>query len=281
MIRIDHEARAEATSKPEEVSPRPSSWLVRHSLVALSLGSVVVVIGAWQLASTYLISPFFLPSPSSIVQAFQHLLANGQLEQDTGISLFRILSGWLLGSLVGAPVGFLLGTSRVAKAVLDPFVHFLRFIPALALVSLFMVWFGVGEESKILLIMYAVAFLVTVTTATGVAAISDDKVAAAKCLGSSGLALFWRVRVPAAMPHVYTAMRLGLANAFLVIIAVEIIAANSGLGYLIWTARLYFQISWMFVGVVTLGILGVVTDRLWRLLGRTMLRRYVGASARY
>ncbi len=281
MIRIDHEARAEATSKPEEVSPRPSSWLVRHSLVALSLGSVVVVIGAWQLASTYLISPFFLPSPSSIVQAFQHLLANGQLEQDTGISLFRILSGWLLGSLVGAPVGFLLGTSRVAKAVLDPFVHFLRFIPALALVSLFMVWFGVGEESKILLIMYAVAFLVTVTTATGVAAISDDKVAAAKCLGSSGLALFWRVRVPAAMPHVYTAMRLGMANAFLVIIAVEIIAANSGLGYLIWTARLYFQISWMFVGVVTLGILGVVTDRLWRLLGRTLLRRYVGASARY
>lgn len=281
MIRIDHEARAEATSKPEEVSPRPSSWLVRHSLVALSLGSVVVVIGAWQLASTYLISPFFLPAPSSIVQAFQHLLANGQLEQDTGISLFRILSGWLLGSLVGAPVGFLLGTSRVAKAVLDPFVHFLRFIPALALVSLFMVWFGVGEESKILLIMYAVAFLVTVTTATGVAAISDDKVAAAKCLGSSGLALFWRVRVPAAMPHVYTAMRLGMANAFLVIIAVEIIAANSGLGYLIWTARLYFQISWMFVGVVTLGILGVVTDRLWRLLGRTMLRRYVGASARY
>jgi NitT/TauT family transport system permease protein len=281
VIRIDHEARAEATSKPEEVSPRPSSWLVRHSLVALSLGSVVVVIGAWQLASTYLISPFFLPSPSSIVQAFQHLLANGQLEQDTGISLFRILSGWLLGSLVGAPVGFLLGTSRVAKAVLDPFVHFLRFIPALALVSLFMVWFGVGEESKILLIMYAVAFLVTVTTATGVAAISDDKVAAAKCLGSSGLALFWRVRVPAAMPHVYTAMRLGMANAFLVIIAVEIIAANSGLGYLIWTARLYFQISWMFVGVVTLGILGVVTDRLWRLLGRTLLRRYVGASARY
>ncbi len=281
MIRIDREALAEATSKPGEVPARPGSWLVRHSLVGLSLGSVVVVIGAWQLASTYLISPFFLPSPSSILQAFQHLLANGQLEQDTGISLFRILSGWLLGSLVGAPVGFLLGTSRVAKAVLDPFVHFLRFIPALALVSLFMVWFGVGEESKILLIMYAVAFLVTVTTATGVAAISDDKVAAAKCLGASGLALFWRVRVPAAMPHIYTAMRLGMANAFLVIIAVEIIAANSGLGYLIWTARLYFQISWMFVGVVTLGILGVVTDRLWRLLGRTLLRRYVGASARY
>lgn len=259
----------------------PRGWLTRHAVLAISLGSLMAVVGVWQVASTYWISQFFLPSPSSIVLAFQHLMADGQLEQDTGISLFRILSGWLLGSLVGAPVGFLLGSSRVAKAMLDPFVHFLRFIPALALVSLFMVWFGVGEESKILLIMYAVGFLVTVTTATGVAAISDDKVAAAKCLGASRFALVWRVRLPAAMPHIYTAMRLGMANAFLVIIAVEIIAANSGLGYLIWTARLYFQIPWMFVGIVTLGILGVITDRLWRLLGRTLLRRYVGASARY
>ncbi len=246
-----------------------------------SLVSLILVLAIWQTASSFVISPFFLPSPLEIGVGFHQLIANGQLEQDTGISLLRILSGWLLGSLVGAPVGFLLGTSRLAKAVLDPFVHFLRFIPALALVALFMVWFGVGEASKILLIMYAVGFLVTVTTATGVASISDDKIAAARCLGANGLDLMWRVRLPSAMPHIYTAMRLGMANAFLVIIAVEIIAANSGLGYLIWTARLYFQISWMFVGIVTLGVLGVITDRLWRLAGRTVFKRYVGASARY
>jgi NitT/TauT family transport system permease protein len=233
------------------------------------------------LASTYVIPPFFLPSPTQIGMAFRQLIGNGMLERDAGISLMRILSGWLLGSLVGAPVGFLVGTSRVAKAVMDPFIHFFRFIPALALVTLFMVWFGIGEASKIILIMYAVGFLVTVTTATGVAAIADDKISAARCLGSTGLDLLLRVRLPAAVPYIYTAMRLGMASAFLVIIAVEIIAANSGLGYLIWTARLYFQISWMFVGIVTLGILGLITDRLWRLLGRTLLRRYVGSSARY
>ena len=253
----------------------------RHRFSLASVVSLIVVLAIWQTASTFVISPFFLPSPLAIGIGFHQLIANGQLEQDTGISLLRILSGWLLGSLVGAPVGFLLGTSRLAKAVLDPFVHFLRFIPALALVALFMVWFGVGEASKILLIMYAVGFLVTVTTATGVASISDDKIAAARCLGANGLDLMWRVRLPSAMPHIYTAMRLGMANAFLVIIAVEIIAANSGLGYLIWTARLYFQISWMFVGIVTLGVLGVITDRLWRLAGRTVFKRYVGASARY
>ena len=250
-------------------------------LVLASVASVVTVLGVWQLASMYLISQFFLPSPVAIVGGFGQLIRNGQLGQDVGISMLRIMSGWLLGSLVGAPVGFLLGTSRLAKALLDPFVHFLRFIPALALVSLFMVWFGVGEASKILLIMYAVGFLVTITTATGVASISDDRVAAARCLGASGFDLMWRVRLPSAVPHIYTAMRLGLANAFLVIIAVEIIAANSGLGYLIWTARLYFQVSWMFVGIVTLGVLGVITDRLWRLVGRTVLRRYVGAATRY
>ncbi len=253
----------------------------RHRFSMASLVSLILVLAIWQTASSFVISPFFLPSPLEIGVGFHQLIANGQLEQDTGISLLRILSGWLLGSLIGAPVGFLLGTSRLAKAVLDPFVHFLRFIPALALVALFMVWFGVGEASKILLIMYAVGFLVTVTTATGVASISDDKIAAARCLGASGLDLMWRVRLPSAMPHIYTAMRLGMANAFLVIIAVEIIAANSGLGYLIWTARLYFQISWMFVGIVTLGVLGVITDRLWRLAGRTVFKRYVGASARY
>ncbi|MHB8322842.1 MAG: ABC transporter permease [Candidatus Dormibacteria bacterium] len=242
---------------------------------------MIIVLGAWQLASTYLIAPFFLPSPTEIAAAFRQLIGNGMLERDTSISLLRILSGWILGSLVGAPVGFLVGTSRFAKAALDPFVHFLRFVPALALVTLFMAWFGVGEASKVILIMYAVGFLVTVTTATGVASIADDKVSAARCLGSTGLDLIVRVRLPAAVPHIYTAMRLGLANAFLVIIAVEIIAANSGLGYLIWTARLYFEISWMFVGIVTLGVLGVVTDRVWRLVGRTLLRRYVGAAARY
>lgn len=257
------------------------AWVRRHQFLLASLGSLVVVLAGWQVASTYVISQFFLPSPLSIAEGFRQLLANGQLEQDTAISLMRILSGWILGSLVGAPIGFVLGTSRFAKAILDPFVHFLRFIPALALVALFMVWFGVGEASKILLIMYAVGFLVTVTTATGVASISDDKVAAARCLGASGLDLMWRVRVPSAVPHIYTAMRLGMANAFLVIIAVEIIAANSGLGYLIWTARLYFQISWMFVGIVTLGVLGVLTDRLWRLAGRTIFAHYVGAASRY
>lgn len=260
---------------------RRPPWARRHQFMLASLGSLVVVLAGWQVASTYVISQFFLPSPLSIGEGFRQLLANGQLEQDTAISLVRILSGWVLGSLVGAPIGFVLGTSRFAKAILDPFVHFLRFIPALALVALFMVWFGVGEASKILLIMYAVGFLVTVTTATGVASISDDKVAAARCLGASGLDLMWRVRVPSAIPHIYTAMRLGMANAFLVIIAVEIIAANSGLGYLIWTARLYFQISWMFVGIVTLGVLGVITDRLWRLAGRTIFAHYVGAASRY
>lgn len=263
--------------KNDHLRPRVS----RYRTVLISVMSVGTVLIAWQIASTYIISQFFLPSPVAVVGGFRQLLENGMLESDTSISMYRIFLGWALGSAIGAPVGFLVGSSRVAKAIVDPFVHFFRFIPALALVTLFMVWFGVGEISKIALIMYATGFLVTVTTATGVAAIPDDKVFAARCLGAKGTGLLVRVRLPAAIPHVYAGMRLALANAFLVIIAVEIIAANSGLGYLIWTARTYFQITWMFVGIITIGVLGLISDRLWRLLGRTLLIKYVGSSSRY
>jgi NitT/TauT family transport system permease protein len=250
-----------------------------HSLV--SVASLLVALAAWQLASMYLVSSFILPSPVQVARGADQLIRGGQLQKDAEISLLRILSGWALGSLIGAPLGFIVGTSRLAKAIVDPFVHFFRFIPALALVSVFMVWLGVGETAKVALIIYATSFLVTVTTATGVAAIPDDKKFAAQCLGARRLFLLFRVQVPAAIPHVYTAMRLALANAFLVIIAVEIIAANSGLGYLIWNARVYFQTSWMFTGVVAIGLLGLLCDRIWRLIGRTLLRRYVGTTSRY
>ncbi|MHB8294873.1 MAG: ABC transporter permease [Acidimicrobiales bacterium] len=252
-----------------------------RSSLMLSIGSVVAAVGLWQIISTYWLSPFFLPSPTAVALGAWHLSESGVLERDAAVSLMRIVTGWLMGGVIGVPVGLAVGSSRIAKSIVDPFVHFFRFIPALALVTLFMVWLGVGEASKIALVAYATAFIVTVTTATGVASIPEDRLNAAKCLGATGMFLFARVRVPATVPHIYTAMRLALANAFLVIIAVEMIAANSGIGYLIWTSRLYFKIDWLFVGILLIGSLGLIADRLWRLLGRTVLGRYVRGFGSY
>ncbi len=264
------------TTEPQDMHVR-----IRRSPIAVSTASVVIFLLIWQVVSTFWISPFLLPSPLRVAHGAWQLIRSGQLEYDTAISLARILTGWVFGALVGVPVGLLVGSFRIVKYMVDPFVHFFRFIPALALTTLFMTWLGVGEASKIALIVYATGFLVTVGTATGVATVPEDKISAARCFGASGLFLFLKVRIPATAAHIYTAMRLALANAFLVIIAVEMIAANSGLGYLTWTARLYFKVSWMFTAIITIGIAGFICDRLWRFVGGTLLRRYVRGAAGY
>lgn len=246
-----------------------------------SVASVVAMIVLWQLASTYLIDPFFLPAPTAVVKGTGELLREGILLKSIGASLGRIFAGWILGSLAAIPVGLLVGSSPVVRSLVDPFTHFFRFIPALALITLFIVWFGVGELSKILLIVYSTGFIVMINTATGVAAIPEEKICAARCLGANRRQLFLHVTAPATVPYIYVGMRLAMASSFLVIVAAEMLAANSGLGYLIWTSRLYFRIDWMFAGIVLLGLLGYGTDRLWRLVGSTLLARYLREVSRY
>ncbi|MEW5867168.1 MAG: ABC transporter permease [Bacillota bacterium] len=246
-----------------------------------SAASIVVVVLIWQWVSTHLIDPFFLPAPTSVVEGTIELLREGTLFPFIGVSLGRIFAGWALGSLIAIPIGLLVGSSPIVRSMADPFIHFFRFIPAIALITLFIVWFGVGEISKILLITYATGFIVMINTATGVTAIPEEKIHAARCLGANRRQLFLYVTIPATLPYVYVGMRLAMASSFLVIVAAEMLAANSGLGYLVWTSRLYFRIDWMFAGIVLLGLLGFATDRLWRYVGSTLIGRYVREVGRY
>jgi len=243
--------------------------------------SVLVFVAVWQFVASRFIDPFFLPSPVSVGRGAVELLADGTLLQAVLSSLARIMSGWLLGSAIAIPIGLAIGVSRVLQSVVDPFVHFFRFIPAIALVTLFIVWFGIGEASKILLIAYSTSFLVIISIASGVGSLSKDKLDAARCLGASPVQVFRHVVIPATVPAIYVGMRLSLAASFLVIVAAEMLAADSGLGALIWTSRLYFRIDWMFTGIVTLGLLGLAVDRLWKKLGAVAARRYLRDALNY
>lgn len=248
---------------------------------AWSALSVVAVLLLWQVASTWLVDPMFLPGPWSVATGGWRMLVDGVLLPSIGISMMRILAGWLLGSAVAIPLGLAVGISPVARSLIDPFIHFFRFVPAIALVTLFIVWFGVGEESKIILIAYATAFIVVVNTASGVSSVSQDKLNAARCLGANSQQVFFRVLIPATLPAIYVGMRLALASSFLVIAAAEMLAADAGLGFIIWTSRLFFQVDWMFAAIIILGLLGFLTDRLWRLMGRTVLQRYLRSVTGY
>jgi ABC-type nitrate/sulfonate/bicarbonate transport system permease component len=247
----------------------------------ISVVSVLAALLIWQVASGWLIDPFFLPSPVSVAAALWEMTLDGSLADSVGASLYRIFSGWLLGSAVAIPLGLLIGTFAPAKSAFDPFVHFFRFIPAIALVTLFIVWFGIGEASKILLIAYATGFIVLVNTASGIGAIPQDKIDAARCLGATSRQVFLRVIVPASLPNIYVGMRLALASSFLVIVAAEMLAAESGLGYLIWNSRLYFRIDLMFAAIVLLGFLGFVADRLMRIGGRLLMENYLRDALKY
>ncbi len=248
---------------------------------AWSALSVAVFIILWQAASTWLVDPMFLPTPVAVFNGATQMLSEGVLTQSVLVSMTRILSGWLIGSALAIPIGLAVGVSPVARHLVDPFIHFFRFVPAIALVTLFIIWFGVGEMSKIILIAYATAFIVMVNTASGVSAIAQDKLNAARCLGANRSQVFFRVMMPASLPSIYVGMRLALASSFLVIAAAEMLAAEAGLGYVIWTSRLYFQVDWMFAAIIALGLLGFATDRLWRLLGRTLFKRYLRGVTGY
>lgn len=253
----------------------------RNLSLALSVTSVAGFLLIWHLGAIYLDDPLFLPPPLAVVTGAAELWAEGTLLSSMLISMMRIMGGWVLGSAVAIPMGLWVGTSRTARAMVDPFIHFFRFVPAIALVTLFIVWFGVGEMSKILLIAYATTFIVMVNTALGVGAIPQEKIDAALCLGASRRQAFAQIVVPASIPAIYVGMRLALASSFLVIVAAEMLAANSGLGYIIWTSRLYFRIDWMFAAIGLLGALGFLTDRGWKTLGRGALRRYLRETTKY
>jgi NitT/TauT family transport system permease protein len=276
MRAVIPEAAPLAGTQPPRRARRSAraGWLV-------PLAGPLLVIVAWQLASGPLIDPFLLPPPSSVAQGLVELWSDGTLQESTLVSLGRILAGWLVGSLVGVPIGLAVGYFRLARRLIDPFIHFFRFVPAISLITLFILWLGVGEASKIGLIAYATGFIVLVNTATGVGAIPPDKLNAARILGASPRQVFVWVVAPATVPYIFTGMRLGMATAFVVIVGAEIIAANSGLGYLVWTSRLYFRVDWIFGGVIVIGILGYLTDRLWGWIGRHIFGRYLRHSITY
>ncbi|QWF20797.1 ABC transporter permease [Nocardioides sp. LMS-CY] len=252
----------------------------RRTRVGVSALAVAAFIGGWALASRGS-DPTLLPGPAQTVRAAHELWQDGTLLPAIGISLRRIALGWILGCAIAVPLGLIAGISPVGRSVIDPFIHFFRFIPAIALTSLFILWFGIGESSKVYLVAYAAGFIVTVNTAAGAAAVPADKLSAARCVGASRIATLTTVTIPATVPHIFTGMRLALANAFLVIVAAEALATQSGLGYLIWNSRIYFRTDQIFVGILFLGALGFVADRLWKLVGRTLLRRFMFTAGTY
>lgn len=267
-VKVESFEKKKQKNKLVRAAKRVWNWVLDHGIATWA-----ILILIWQIASLFY-DDTFLPGPVHTLQGGLEIILNGKLLQFSLVSLKRVLIGWVIGTLVAAPLGLLVGRVLILRRLVEPFINFFRFIPALALLTLFLMWFGVGELSKEVLIIYAVVFTVMVNTIAGVMAVSDDRINSARTLGASEWQIIRTVIWPSIIPYIFTGARLGLGGAFSSIIAAEMLAAKEGLGYLIYTSRLYFHTDWIFIGTITLGLIGFLSDKLLRVLGNHFLGKY-------
>lgn len=251
-----------------------ASWN-RYGGYALGFVSLFVL---WHLASVYLVSSVLFPPPAIVLRKAVILVLNGVLLEHLWASVQRILIGFIAGSLLGIPIGLAMGSFRPVRQVLEPYTEFLRFIPSVAMITVAVIWFGIGEASKIFLIIYTTIFIVILNTAAGVSAIANNKIRAAQALGATRGQIFFHVALPATVPYILTGMRLAMANSFTTIVAAELIAANEGLGKMLWDGRMFMLVDDIFVSLVSLGLLGFAVDRMFRWSIYTFAGKYSPAT---
>lgn len=238
-----------------------------------SIFTWVIFLAIWQVASLFNTASF-LPGPLDTLRGAKDILLDGTLLRFMGISVSRVAKGWLISMCVGIPVGILIGKDKNVKQLFEPFVNFFRFIPAISLLTMFLMWFGVGEKSKVAIIIYASCFTIIVNTVSGVVNVEPQKIQAARALGANEFQVTLSVILPSAVPYIFNGVRLGLGSAFAAIVGAEMLASNAGIGYLIYTSRLYFRMDWVLTGVFVLGIMGFLSDKLLWLFGLHFLGRF-------
>jgi NitT/TauT family transport system permease protein len=254
----------------------------RRPVRPVVLGSIAVLVGivVWELSARVFLRPLQLPPLSSVAaQAAASLFGGEKLLGATllvhaAASMLRILVGFALGSALGIGIGLAMGTVTIVHRLLDPIVNFVRFIPPIAWISPFLIWFGIGELSKIALITYTVTFMVLLNTLAGILAVPCNRLRAAQCLGASRWQIFRWVIVPATVRFMLDGMRIAISNAFTTIVAAEMIAAQVGLGYLILVSRNFGGTDLIFLGMIVLGVLGFCSDRLFVFITGRYARRF-------
>ena len=203
------------------------------------------------------------PPPSIVWKAFLESAAAGEFTADVLASLRRVVAGFVLGSVSGIFLGLLTGRIYLFRITIGQIVNFLRNIPSIAFVPLAIVWFGIGETAKIFLVMWGVIFPVWINTHQGMIQIDKHYLWAIKSLGANKIQTLKEVIFPNAMPFIVTGMRVGVAFAFITLVAAEIAGAFYGIGYRISASHLIFRVDKMVLGITTLGILGLFADKIY------------------
>lgn len=261
--------RGTAASEPT----RAPSWWQRRRWTVLRALSPVAILLLWQVASAAgVLSERVLPAPSLILDAGWQLTTSGELAHALTVSGTRVVQGLLLGGVIGVLLGTIVGLSRFAEATVDPPLQMLRALPHLGLIPLFILWFGIGETPKILLVALGVAFPLYLNTFSAIRQIDRKFLDTAVVLGFSWWQRFTVIIAPSIAPQLLVGLRQSLAIAWLSLIVAEQINAESGLGYIINNARDFLRIDVIIFGLVVYALMGIATDGIVRILEKRSLR---------
>lgn len=232
--------------------------------------SVLLLLLLWQFAASTPGGAIVLAKPAAVVQKLIQKVTDGTLWPHISISLYRIICGFALGFSCSIPVAFLMGWYEPVRNLFSPWIQFVRNIPPLAYIPLIILAAGVGEKAKITVIFFA-SFLVSVVTIyQGVCNVDVTLIKAAKVLGAKNKDIFFRVVIPASTPYIFVAARLGLSSSLTTLIAAELTGASKGLGMMIQKAQAYYDRETMLLGIIIVGIIGVIFERIVYILERRL-----------
>jgi taurine transport system permease protein len=262
---------ARKTARPRKTVP-----LTGTQTGLISASAVVLVLVVWALVTHLgLVKPLFLPKLETVWQAFldaiEGKIDGAPLTEHVAMSLFRVVSAFILAALIGIPVGLAMGLSPAIRAMLDPFIEFYRPLPPLAYLPLVIIWFGIGETSKILLIFLACFAPVALAARAGVLSASSDQINAARALGATHLQLLRFVVFPAALPDILVGLRIGMGVGWTTLVAAEMVAASTGVGQMVLNASNFLRTDIVMMGIFVIGCFAIIFEFAMRWLERKLV----------
>ncbi|AQZ94044.1 ABC transporter permease [Halopseudomonas phragmitis] len=249
-------------------------WVVRGSLPPRT-GALLSALGLaapffiwWLYTALGLNDPLFMPSPDAVLERVINWWQQDGLWNDIWISVYRVMAGFLISAIIALPLGLYLGTYKPVQATLEPLIDFIRYMPAVAFIPLVMLWVGIGEGSKILIIFIGTFFQMVLMAAEDIRRVPMAQIEAAQTMGATRSEIIRLVILPSARPALLDTLRITCGWAWTYLVVAELVASNSGLGYAILRAQRYMHTDKIFAGILLIGLIGLLTDQAFRWLGR-------------
>ncbi|MBB3962701.1 ABC transporter permease [Rhizobium metallidurans] len=256
----------------------PSAFRIGDPLGAKTFLLIAVCVFAllfafwWAATATGWVKPIFLPSPGAVWTKMVELTFDGTLLNDAGISIYRMLVGFALASLMAIPIGIMIGCYRTWEAAIEPFIDFVRYMPVVAFVPLTILWAGTSDIQKFVIIWIGTFFQQVLMVMDSVKRVPPDFVGLGRTLGLSEPKILWRIVLPSSLPGIWDTLRISMGWAWTWLVLAELVAATSGLGYRIVVSQRYFQTQTIIGYILLLGILGLITDQSMKALERVFFR---------